>query len=215
MDLSDLDFKKTIKEDCDEVFDEDEMPKIIEYLEQNLDTHNLCILLMFLTGLRVGEAVSLMHEDFQLNTFKVRRTETRYRDDDKRYHYIIKEFPKSEAGVRTAIIPESYMWITKKIKQENPFGEYVFNNKGKRIITQSIRWRLAKICEKLNIKHKSPHKIRKTYGTILLDNHVDNKLIMAQMGHADIICTERHYHRNRKSIKKKSEILSNIPDFVV
>ena len=44
---------------------------------------------------------------------------------------------------------------------------------------------------------KSPHKIRKTYGSILLDNHIDNKLIIEQMGRTDIRCTEEHYHRNR------------------
>ncbi len=74
--------------------------------------------------------------------------------------------------------------------------------------------RLKRVCKKLNIYHKSPHKIRKTYGTILLDNHIDNKLIMGQMGHTDIVCTENHYHRNRKSIDQKSQIISSIPDFM-
>lgn len=77
-----------------------------------------------------------------------------------------------------------------------------------------MRMRLKRICKKRNIYHKSSHKIRKTYGTILLDNHIDNKLIMSQMGHTDIACTENHYHRNRKSLDKKSEIISNIPDFM-
>lgn len=215
MDLSDVDFKKVIKEDCDEVFDEDEMPRMIEYLEQNLDTQNLCILLMFLTGIRVGEAVSLKHSDFQDNTFKIRRTETRYRESSGCYTCAIKDFPKSEAGIRTAIIPEDYAWVAKKVKQLNPFGEYVFTKDGVRISAQSVRMRLKRICKKLEIKNKSPHKIRKTYGTILLDNHIDNKLVMAQMGHTDILCTERHYHRNRRSIQKKTEILSNIPEFKV
>ena len=36
----------------------------MEYLEDNLDIRNLGILLMFLTGIRVGELVTLKHEDF-------------------------------------------------------------------------------------------------------------------------------------------------------
>ena len=70
---------------------------------------------------------------------------------------------------------------------------------GERILTQAMRMRFKRICKKLGIFHKSPHKIRKTYGSILLDNQIDNKLIMEQMGHTDILCTEEHYHRNRKN----------------
>lgn len=54
--------------------------------------------------------------------------------------------------------------------------------------------------------------IRKTYGSILLDNHVDNRLIMGQMGHTDIRCTETHYHRNRRSVQQKIQIVSAIPE---
>ena len=38
-------------------------------------------------------------------------------------------------------------------------------------------------------------------------------LFMEQMGHTDIACTENHYHRNRRSIDAKSQIISSIPEF--
>lgn len=154
LDTSDIDFKKIIKEDYEEVFDEEETDKMIGYLKDNPDMMNQGILLMFVTGARIGEVVALKHSDFEGNTFKIRRTETRFTDSEGKYVCEVKEFPKS------------------------------------------------------------PHKIRKTYGTILLDNHIGNNLIMGQMGHTDITCTENHYHRNRKSIDKKSQIISNIPDFM-
>ena len=81
--------------------------------------------------------------------------------------------------------------------------------------TNCFRRRLETICKKLNIYRKSPHKIRKTYGTILLDNNVDKKLAENQMGHSDIIMTETRYHRNRRSVENKQEILSSIPDFAM
>lgn len=62
---------------------------------------------------------------------------------------------------------------------------------------------------------KSPHKIRKTYGTILLDSGVDNRLILDQMGHASIGTTERHYHRNRRNIDAKQNILNRIDDLAI
>ena len=216
MDTSDNDFHKVVKEDYEEVFNEEEMPLMIKYLEKNLDPMNIGILLMFVTGIRVGELVTLKHDVFDGNTFKIRRTETRYQVEKGKYAYDVKEFPKSEAGVRTVVIPEDYEWLCSKIKLLNPFGEYVFINKrGDRMHSDNVRKRQYLICKKLGIYRKSPHKIRKTYGTILLDNNVDKQLIMGQMGHADILCTEQHYHRNRRSIQNKTQVLSSIKEFQV
>lgn len=215
LDTSESDFKKNIREDYEEVFSEEEMPIMIEYLEKNPDMMNLGILLMFVTGARIGEVVALKHADFYGNTFKIHRTETRFMNQDGKYVCAVKDFPKSQAGIRTAIIPKDYSWMARALQQQNPFDEYIFVKNGIRITTHAMRMRLKRICEKLSIYHKSPHKIRKTYGTILLDNHIDNKLIMGQMGHTDILCTENHYHRNRRSIDRKSEIISAIPEFKV
>lgn len=214
IDTSEKNFKRTIKEDYEEVFSEEEMPVMIDYLKNNLDAKNIGILLMFATGIRVGELVALKHDVFNGNTFKIRRTETRFLGEDGRYVYAVKEFPKSQAGIRTVVIPDDYTWLCSKIKMLNPFGEYVFTDEtGKRLTTNCIRRRQERNCKKLGIYRKSPHKIRKTYGTILLDHNVDNRLIMEQMGHTDIACTENHYHRNRRSIETKSQIISSIPEF--
>lgn len=216
LDTSDTDFKKVIKEDYQEVFNEEEMPKMIRYLIQNLDSKNIGILLMFATGIRVGELVALKHEVFYGNTFRIRRTETRYLDENGKNVYDVKEFPKSAAGVRTVIIPRDYAWLCDLIMNLNPESEYIFvDKKGKRMTTNCIRRRMERNCKLLGIYRKSPHKIRKTYGTILLDHNIDNRLIMEQMGHTDIMCTETHYHRNRKSIDRKSEILGSIPEFQI
>ncbi len=212
IDASDADFKKVIKEDCQEVFDECELPRIMEHLKNNLDIRNLGILLMFLTGIRVGELVVLKHGDFTGTAFKIRRTETRYLVEEGHYAYEVKDFPKSEAGVRTAIIPNGYAWVAEKLKLQNPFGEYIFTENGERLKTNSIRRRMVRVCKNLGIVPKSPHKARKTYGTILLDNNIDQRLITELMGHTNISCTENHYHRNRKSMERKSDLISGIPE---
>ena len=101
----------------------------------------------------------------------------------------------------------------KKIRMLNPFSDYIFVKNGERIHTHSIRMRLRRVCDKVGIYRKSPHKIRKTYGSILLDNNIDQRIVIGQMGHTNILCTENHYHRNRRSIETKSAILSSIPEF--
>lgn len=215
MDISDHEFKKVIKENEEEVFDESELPKVFECLEENMDLKNAGIMLMFLTGVRVGELVTLKSSDFDGNTFKVRRTETRVKKPEgKGYDYLVKEYPKTKAGIRTVIVPESYKWLVMRLKHRAPFQEYIFmDEKGKRMTTNVFRRRMVKICKQIQVVKKSPHKARRTYASILLDNNIDNKLITELMGHTDIQCTENYYHKNRKSVEKKTKVLNSIPEF--
>lgn len=217
IDTSEVDFRKNIKEDYEEVFTDEDYPVMMDYLEENIDIWNLGIILMFVTGIRVGELVALSfsdfteHEDFV--SFKIRRTETRYRNEDGKWVYELKETPKTDAGIREAIIPMQYSWILEKLKVVNPDGEFAFMRNGERMNTNMVRKRMARVCKQLNIYPKSPHKARKTYGSILLDNKLDDRLIIGQMGHTNISCTKTHYHRNRRTIEKKAMILSNISEF--
>lgn len=203
-----------IKEDHEEVFTEDEEKTIINYLENNLDPQNIGLLVMIVTGIRVGELASLKRSDICEGSLKIRRTETREEDENGIAHYVVKDFPKTKAGWREVAIPKGWDWLLKKMKCLNPFQEYVFiNSQGKRMTTNSFRRRLKIVCNKFGIYPKSPHKIRKTYGTILMDEGLDKQFILNQMGHSSINVTERSYHRNRKTIEKKREILGNIADF--
>ena len=52
------------------------------------------------------------------------------------------------------------------------------------------------------------HKIRKTYGTTLIDGGVDESIIIEQMGHSDIHCTKQYYYFSNKNREKKQSQLS-------
>ena len=214
MDVTELCFRRTMHEDIEEVYDEDETEKMFCYLREHKDQINLCIMLMFITGMRVGEAVVIRHCDICDGFITVRHTQTRYMENGK-YVRDIKDFPKSLAGWRTIVIPESYLWVLDEVGRLNPESEFVFcGNDGQWISPQTINTRIRSINEKLGIYHKSAHKIRKTYGSILLDSGIDKQLIIQQMGHSDILTTENHYHRNRRSIDRKRQVLSSIPEFM-
>lgn len=214
LDLSDNVFTKKIKEDYEEVFDEDETQKMLSYLTGNRDIRNDGITLLFVSGMRVGELVGIKPQDINLNsnTVKIRRTETRFKDGDE-IVYAIKEYPKTQAGVREIVIPSSYSWLLKELYVKSRGQEFVFEENGKRITTLLIRKRIYSICKKTGVYKKSPHKIRATYDTILLDNGVDKRTVKDQMGHSDIAVSEKNYHRNRKSIKNKAVIIDGIADF--
>ena len=216
LDISNNEFNKIIKEDYEEVFNEQETQIAIKYLKDNLDIRNSAILLMFITGTRIGEIVALKPEDINIekNTIKIKRTETRYKENNKTI-YEVKLFPKTQSGNREIVVPSSYQWLLRNLKAYSKNKEWVFMEKNKRLTTLLIRKRVYKMCKDTNIYKKSPHKIRATYDTILLDANLDKRFIKDQMGHSDITTSEKYYHRNRKSLEKKSEIINSISEFTL
>lgn len=202
--------KREIKNDL-QVYSKDEKLRMEEYLENNLDIVNLGLLLVFKTGLRVGELAAVKKEDVDDYTVFIQRTETRYVDENGKTRYDVKDFPKTEAGIRKAIVPTKYQWIIDKILELNPNGEYLFEKKGNRIKTYSFRKRLNYICEaKLGIQVKSPHKARKTYGTILLDSNIKESSILENMGHTDINTTKGHYYYSMENIQERRDELDGV-----
>ncbi len=148
------------------------------------------------------------------NILHICRTESHYKEDGKDV-YVVKDTPKTEAGIRTIIVPNDYLWILRKIRILNPFGEFLFMRDDSRIRAYTMRLRLHKVCKIVGVHDKSTHKARKTYASILLSSGVDTSMVISLMGHTDISCTEQYYHRNRKNIAAKSEVLDNIPEFRV
>ena len=216
LDVSDNDFKRRIIDDEKEVFFDDELEKVMKYIREHLDLKNLGIALMFVTGIRVGELVTLKHSDFDGTTFSIKREQTRHKKPDGHGNeFEVSDFPKTPAGYRTVIVPSDQRWIIDKLRLQNPFEEFIFlDTKGRIMTTDMIRKRLYLICKNVGIPKKSPHKIRKTYGSILLDNGIDHKLIEGQMGHTSITCTETFYHRNRRRNEQKQQIIDSVPEFM-
>ena len=207
--------KKEHKDPESQVFTETELPIIIRYLVEHVDVHNLCLLLMILTGIRVGEMATLQYEDFLSDTcFEVKRTQTRWKDEEGHYHYEVKEAPKTEAGFRKAFIPEDYAWILSELRKMRPFSIYLATNeKGERMNTEALRKRLYRVCEKCEFPRKSTHKARKTFCSIILDAGFDRNLVISLMGHTDINTSENYYHFDRKSSKEKQNKINNLVDF--
>ena len=208
-------FTEIDKEDSDEVFDEIELQKLFNYLLKSPDSQNLGILLMLLTGMRVGEVASLKNCYVGDGVIMVRHSETRYKIGEKEYAYEVSNV-KTKAGKRDVVLPKGCEWVCDVLRNLNPSGEFVFvNQKGERLTTNSFRRRQERVLKKLGLEHKSCHKCRKTYATMLLDEKLDCNAILKQMGHANIRVTEDNYHRNRKNIEQRSNALGNIREFDV
>lgn len=192
-------FQKKRREDSKNVFTDNEVKMIKEFIDENPSLVNYGILLGFQTGLRCGELSVLQRKDILDNILNVSKTEIRYRGEDGRYIFEVQESAKTDCGNREVILtPEAKITI-KKIISLNPFGEYLFMEDGERIKGKAFTVKLTKICRYLHIEERSMHKARKTYATKLINGNVDEKIIEKQMGHTTIDCTKNYYYFDNKT----------------
>lgn len=138
-----------------EVFQEDELTRLLEYLYDNPDIWNLGILLALNTGLRIGELSALKHEDIKQDFISIQRTEVKIRNKNGKYTLTIQDFPKSCSGYRDVLITDECRLILDSIESMNTKGEYLFeNSSGIRIRSNTFNKRLTNILNRLKIPHK-------------------------------------------------------------
>lgn len=196
LELSNRMFRRDKKNDNEQVFSEDETPILLKYLLAHPeDLLYLGIVLDFYTGLRTGELVALKFSDVEDGQIHVQRQQVRTSDNDGRVVYQIVDYTKTENGDRYVYLTESAQKVIKRIKMLNPFGEYMFPGIKKHCFNN----KLYRACQRCGITPRSMHKIRKTYGTQLIDSGVDDSLIMTQMGHRNIQTTRNYYYFARKN----------------
>lgn len=213
MELPNNIFEKKICCRENEIFSEEEIPIIVSYLKHHIDIWNMGLLLQFQTGMRIGEISALKPCDIYDEYIQVCRTEIKYKDDEGKWKVTTKEFAKTDAGNRMLYFSETVKWTLRQIQKLNPHGEFLFMNRNKRIRENTFNKRLSTICEKLKLNHRSTHKIRKTYGTTLLDNKVDDSTVAEQMGHSDIATTRKLYYFSNKSKETKIKQINRAINF--
>ena len=206
-------FTKKIIDKESEIFNEKEIHLVKSYLHKRGTIRDLGVLLAFETGLRVGELSSLKKTDLlrERNCIHIQRTEITYKDPTTKERICeIQNFPKTDAGDRYLIIPNSVpiIWDEILALTKNQNSEYLFCENGKRIRSSAFNRRLDRTCTELHLKHRSMHKIRKTYGTTLIDADVNESTVAEQMGHKDITTTKRYYYRSNKSDDTKFKQIS-------
>lgn len=212
LDISRKVFCKDKKTDEESVFTDSEMHKLVKCLQENSNIANLAVLMAAYTGMRAGEVVALKWEDINEKYIYVHRTQIRYREDGKDI-YEIRDFPKTEAGVRKIVIVENLKPVLKRLRLLNPFSEYVFMKDGevmKKCVPSSS---LRRMCDKAGIPRRGMHVLRKTYATRLLNANVDEAVITNQMGHTDISTTKGHYYYNDKAFDKMAESIGKVINY--
>lgn len=134
--------------------------------------------LIYACGLRVSEACSLNVTDVDDNTVRVKGKGGKER-----------VLPIAKVAV------EAIDYYLVNHRRDNPDPALFLNTRGKRVGRIEI-WRRIKIyAKKAGIsKEISPHTLRHSFATHLLENGADLRVIQELLGHASIATTDRYTH---------------------
>jgi len=150
---------------------------------------NLALIdLLFATGMRVGEASSLNVTDFleAEGIFKIKgkggRPRLAFAVDEKSL-----QIQRDHAKVRSQIETES--------------SALFLNSSRKRLSTQGIANVVAHLRREAGVeRHVTPHMLRHTVATLLLQNGVDIRIVQEFLGHASIATTQRYTHISKEHL---------------
>jgi integrase/recombinase XerD len=165
------------------------LPKVLSLAEINALLNNdslkknlrdkVILEMLYATGIRVSELVNLKLEDINL--------------EEK----FIKVLGKGDKERIVPIADITAKFLKSYIKSKPP-SEYLFLNKRNKPITRYGVYRIIK--KYMNCI--SPHTLRHTFATHLLEHGADLRTLQELLGHANISTTSIYTHINKERLKK-------------
>ena len=166
--------------------------EIEKILSNHLDeTEAVVMELLYGAGLRVSELVNLEISNIDLNSKYVRC----FGKGSKERIIPIGEKAKKSI-INYLKIRDFYI---KKFKRETK--RFLIKKNGKPVTRQEIYVFIRKQGELLQ-KHISPHTMRHSFATHMLENGADLRVVQELLGHSDVSTTQLYTHVSKKRLKE-------------
>lgn len=150
---------------------------------------------LYATGLRVSELVALKLGDLQLDVGYL----TAFGKRSKQ-----RIVPLGDVAVREL---GHYQAVARPQLDRQRGSRFVFLNRSGEGLTRQGFWKMIKRrAAEAGISRKiSPHVLRHSFATHLLDNGADLRSVQAMLGHADISTTQIYTHVSRERLRRLHE----------
>lgn len=166
--------------------------EINSILNQDLSKlHRVIIELLYGCGLRVSELVNLKINDYDLNGKYLECTGKGSKDR------IVPLGKKAISAIKN-YLPEREYNLQKYNLQSK---QLLINEKGKQVTRQEVYTFIHEQGKKLH-KAISPHTLRHTFATHLLENGADLRVVQELLGHSDVSTTQLYTHISKKRLKE-------------
>jgi integrase/recombinase XerD len=150
---------------------------------------------IYAAGLRVSELVGLRLQDVNL---------------ERGFVVVLGKGSKERAvplgEVASALLKE-YLERARPLLLKGQSSDAVFVSSRRRQLTRQMFWeRMKHYVRKAGItRNVSPHTLRHSFATHLLDNGADLRAVQAMLGHSDISTTQIYTHVSRERLKRIHE----------
>ncbi|MCH9811350.1 tyrosine-type recombinase/integrase [bacterium] len=148
---------------------------------------SIALELIYACGLRVSEVCALNIVDIGKDTLLVRGKGGKER--------------VVPVASRTKERLDAYLNLEKREKEQ--MEPLFVNYKGQRMTRQEVWVEIKKAAKKAGIeKNVSPHTLRHSYATHMLERGADLRVIQELLGHSSITTTERYTHISKKKLQE-------------
>ena len=152
---------------------------------------NMIIELLYSTGIRVGEAVKIKLSDIDFNDESIKVLGKGNKERIVYFGGPCKDKIKRYLPIREQLLKD----------KNNPY--LLINKRGNQICDRGIRTIFENIIKKNNLKICfSPHTLRHTYATDMLNDGMDVRSVQELLGHADISTTGIYTHVSNEHLRK-------------
>ncbi len=161
--------------------------------EDNLDYRDRAMLeLLYATGLRVSELIGVKLSDLQLDVGYLVAFGKRSKQ---------RIVPIGEVAIEAL---QAYLSLSRKLLAKDKGQPEVFLNRSGQGLTRQGFWKIIKrrTAQAGIAKNITPHTLRHSFATHLLDNGADLRSVQTMLGHADISTTQIYTHVTRERLKK-------------
>lgn len=149
----------------------------------------LILELLYSTGVRVSELVSIQVCDIEDHKIKVM-------GKGKKERYVLY-------GEVFAELYERYRKVRPLLLKEKNHDFLLVNHLGNPLQTGGVRLILNKVLQKGALKyHISPHMLRHTFATHMLDSGADLKSVQELLGHENLSTTQIYTHVSNEKLRK-------------
>ena len=146
--------------------------------------------LLYASGLRVSELVNLEINNLDLKSRYVRCTGKGSKER------IVPIGKMAAFSISSYLKEREYILLKNNIK-----SKFLFLKESGRVLTRQEVYKFIKtITEKIG-KSASPHTIRHTFATHLIENGADLRVVQELLGHSDVSTTQLYTHISKKRLK--------------
>ncbi len=174
------------------------LPKVItleeikQIFHSDLNSCELLIVeLLYDCGLRVSELVNLKTNDINISSKYIQCFGKGSKER------IVPFGVKAQEAIKKYLKTRDLIVIKNRLQDE----KFLFlKENGKRLSRQDVYNFIKKLGEKIH-KHISPHTLRHTFATHLLENGADLRVVQELLGHSDVATTQLYTHITKKRLK--------------